>query len=71
MEVKEILSELQKTKNKQKEQFSKISYHINPKKEKKTDSSDNKFPKLKPKEDIYNEMKDKFRFAWKAPGYVN
>ena len=66
--IQDLMKEIEKAKKKDEEEFSKIRYTLNKKAIKKTDEEiiNNTLPVLKSKEDMYHEMKQKFKMSWKS-----
>jgi len=77
-DINDLKTEIDKHLYEKQQHFESIYYCKNPikdrlkKKTLLTESTDGpRQLKTKSKEEIYNDLKDKFRFAWKSPGYCN
>jgi len=77
-EISELTKQIDMGLQGKKELFDSIRYgrnHIKNKLQKKSvrveEASSASPIKTKSKEEIYNELKDRYRFAWKSPGYCN
>ncbi|KAL4426319.1 hypothetical protein ABPG74_011471 [Tetrahymena malaccensis] len=68
-QVNEILA---KNKEQAKKEFDSIKYVENKKKQRLTPKElEQMLPQVKPKEQIFEEMKQNFKNSWKSPGYIN
>jgi hypothetical protein len=66
--IQDLIKEIEKSKKREEEEFSKIKYTLNKKAIKKTDEEiiNSTLPSLRSKEEMYHEMKQKFKLSWKS-----
>ncbi|EGR27494.1 hypothetical protein IMG5_194970 [Ichthyophthirius multifiliis] len=70
--IQQFMQELQKNKEVSKKEFDDIKYIENKKIQPlKTEDIEKYLPKLKTKEELYQDLKLKQKLNWKSPGYTN
>ncbi|CAD8150046.1 unnamed protein product [Paramecium pentaurelia] len=79
--IQQLLDEMIVASEKQKKEMNKINYKhqrrtrdvINAEKQEKLENKeiDVGLPRIKDKEEVYQELKKRFRMAWKSPGFKN
>ena len=71
MSVEELINEIKISKQKEKERLEKIKYISNKNAEKLTEGDFQlKLPKILTKDEIYSELKRRYRFSWKSKLHI-